>query len=145
MSQVVEQDTTGDRTQVPLGTDAVVVGMAVVAAVGAWLLWTQVAGVDLVVRTGDSAQAVGTVAVVVSTLVPTVFGAGLLRFLERRMADGLRVWTMLASAVFVVSLLGPLGATTATGGLALASLHLLVTLVLVVGLRQVRRQRTRAA
>ena len=143
MSQVVEQETTAERTS--MRTDAGVVAVAVVAAVGAWVLWTQVAGVDLVVRTGNSDQAMSAVAVVVSALVPTVFGVGLLRFLERRMADGLRVWTILASGVFVVSLLGPLGATTAEGKLALASLHLVVTLVLVIGLRGVRRRTTRAA
>ena len=45
------------------------------------------------------------------------------------------VWTVLASAILVVSLLGPLGATSPAAVASLVALHLLVGLTLVVGLR----------
>jgi uncharacterized protein DUF6069 len=133
------------KRQVAVRTDLVVLALTVVAATGVWSLWTQVAGVDLVVRRGESTQTVGAAAVVLTVLVTAGLGLVLLRFLAARTRDGLRVWTIVASVVSVISLLGPLGATTMAAGLALASLHAVTALVLVAGLRQVRRPGQSAA
>ncbi len=131
--------------QVAVRTDLVVLALTMVAATGVWSFWTQVAGVDLVVHRGESTQTVGAAAVVLTVLVTAGLGLGLLRFLVARTKDGLRVWTIVASVVSVFSLLGPLGATTVAAGLALASLHAVTAVVLVVGLRQVRRPGQSAA
>jgi len=63
--------------------------VAVVAADAAavvWVLATQVASVDLAVRSGSGTQQINVVSVVVTAVVVAMAGAGLLRFLERRTA-----------------------------------------------------------
>ncbi len=124
--------------------DAVVGVAAGVAAVGLWSFWTQVAEVELVARQGQGTATVGLASVVVTAVMASGLGIGLLRLLEARTANALRTWTIAASVVFAVSLLGPLGATTVAAGLALLSLHLAMAAVLVVGLRQLRRQQPAA-
>ena len=89
-------------------------------------------------RAGDGTFEVGLVSVLVTAAVVSVAGLGLLRFLERRDARGLQAWTALACFVLVASLLGPLGATDLSSGLALVSLHLVVGSALVVGARRRR-------
>lgn len=125
--------------------DLLVVAAAAVAALGAWSFWTQVAGVDLIVHRGDSTQPVGAAAVAVTVLVMAGLGVGLLRLLEARAANGLRTWTIVATALSVVSLMGPLGATSVVAGVALATLHAFTATVLVLGLRQSRRHEQSAA
>jgi hypothetical protein len=109
------------------------------AAVGALALWTvetRLLGVDLAVRTGDTTQEVTGVAVVVTTL-----GAGLAATLTAWLVDRVAprrsraIWTVLASAVLVVSLLGPLGATSTAATVGLVALHLLVGLTFLLRLR----------
>jgi hypothetical protein len=102
-----------------------------------WLLWSA-AGVDLDVRSGDGSRHVGLVSALVTAAVAALVGGGVLRFLERRTSRALTVWTWLGVAVLLVSLLGPLGATTGIGVVALASLHLVVGVVVLVGERWVR-------
>jgi hypothetical protein len=128
------------RPRVAVRTDLLVVAAAAVAAVGAWWVWTQVASVDLAVHRGDTTQSVGVAAVVLTVLVMAGSGVGLLRLLEARTANGLRTWTIVASVVFALSLLGPLGATTVAAGVALASLHAITAGLVVQGLRRARRR-----
>jgi hypothetical protein len=113
-------------------------GVAVLAAGTAAVVWTlaKAAGVDLVVRSGGSTSDVNVVSVVVTSLVVAVAGAALLRLFERRTANGRRAWTIVAGCVWAVSLLGPLSAATASAGLVLTSLHLVVGTVVVLGLRR---------
>lgn len=114
--------------------DLVVVLTAVLAAVATWAVWTQALGVDLVADTGSGPRDIGAAAVVLTSLVVAGAAAGLLRLMEARLTRGLRYWTVTAVAVWVLSLLGPLGATTASGVLGLASLHVVVGAVVVLGL-----------
>ena len=79
---------------------------------------------------------VGLVSVVVTAVVVAVAGAGLLRVLERRTPEARRVWTGVAMAVWVVSLVGPASARTVQAALTLAALHLVVGAVVIVGLRR---------
>jgi hypothetical protein len=92
--------------------------------------------VDLAVRTGDVVQPVtgGSVAAtaLVAGLAATLSAWLLTRIAPRRCRT---VWTVLASAVLLVSLLGPLGATSPAAVVSLVALHLLVGLALLVGLR----------
>lgn len=115
--------------------DAVV---AVVAAVLAALAWAgaRAAGVALEVRAGAETSEVNVVSVLVTSIVVTGAGAGLLRMLERRTTRARRVWTVVAVVVWAVSFVGPLSATQLSGGAVLAGLHLLVGAVVIVGLRR---------
>jgi uncharacterized membrane-anchored protein len=102
----------------------------------AYLAW-HAGGLELTVRNGPE---VGLVSVLVTAAVVSIAGLGLLQFLERRDPRALRTWTLVACLVLLLSLLGPLGATTLSAGLALASLHLVVGTSLVVGARRIRRR-----
>jgi len=97
--------------------------------------------VDLVVRTGSATQHVNVVSVVVTAVVVTIAGGGLLRVLERRAKAAVGLWTTIAAAVLLVSLAGPLGAENVAAGLVLAGLHLVVGGVVIVGLRRSARGR----
>jgi Family of unknown function (DUF6069) len=141
----VQLEAKTETRRVSVGRDLLVGAAAAVAALAAWSFWTQVAGVDLVVHRGDSTQQVGAAAVAVTVLVMSGLGIGLLRFLVARTANGLRTWTTVAAVVGVVSLLGPLGATTLVAGIALVTLHAITASVLVLGLRQSRRHEQSAA
>ena len=109
-----------------------VAAAATLAAVAVWTLWTQAAGVELRTETGE----VGPVAVVVTSLAAAGLGVALARLLVRR-AGGLRVWSVVACVVWAVSFLGPLSATTSMAVLGLASLHLVVGTVVIIGVRRV--------
>lgn len=119
--------------------------VAATAALVAGLGWAaaRLCGVDLAVRAGTGTQHVNMVSVAVTAVVVTMVGGGLLRVLERRTPAALRLWSMIAAVVLLVSMVGPLGARTAPAGLVLAGLHLLVGGVVLVGLT--RRGRGRVA
>lgn len=133
MSQLVEDRAT---ERVSGWNDDVLVGM--IAAGVAALVWfgaTQVAGVDLAVRSGSGTQHVNVISVIVTTLVVALAGGGLLRALQRRTTKGRSTWTTIALVVWLVSFAGPLGARTPSAGLVLAGMHLVVGAVVIVGLR----------
>lgn len=134
MSQVVEERTE-QRTR-RWRDDWPVAVVAASAAAVVWVLATQVASVDLAVRSGSGTQHINVVSVIVTTLVVAMTGAGLLRFLEHRTAQARTIWTAVACAVWVVSLAGPLGARSVEAGLWLAALHIVVGSIVVVGLRR---------
>ncbi|MEU4221659.1 DUF6069 family protein, partial [Actinoplanes sp. NPDC026623] len=87
--------------------------LAVVAATGAtFTVWTvahQVAGVDLVVDSGSGATTVTPGAVVITTVVAGLAAWALLALAERRLRRATAVWSGVAGAVLLISLLGPLG------------------------------------
>lgn len=114
------------------------VKVAMLAAGLAALAWTgaRAAGLVLEVRSGSATREIDLVSVVVTSLVVAIAGAGLLGVLERRTKQGLRIWTVVASAVWVASLVGPLSASRPSAALVLAGLHLLVGIVVIVGLRR---------
>ena len=114
-----------------------VVVVAAGAAAALWLV-AKAAGIDLAVHSGGGSRPVGLVSVIVTVVVVALVGAGLLRLLERRTANGLRTWTIIAVVVWVLSFLGPLSAMTVGAGLVLAAMHLTVGAVVVGGLRRTR-------
>ncbi len=125
----------------PWTPDLVVVGAAAAAAGAAWVAWTQVLGVTLEAPVGGQVREVGPVSVLASALLICAAGLVLLRLLEARTTRGLRLWTVVAVGVALLSVGGPAGAPTAEAVAGLASLHVMVALVLVLGLRAVRRGR----
>ena len=128
--------TTAQPTRTSLSRIAITVIGVTVGALVIWLVETRLLGVDLAVRTGDVIQPVtgGSVAgtALVAGLAATLSAWLLTRIAPRRCRT---VWTVLASAVLLVSLLGPIGATSPAAVVSLVALHLLVGLTLLLGLR----------
>ena len=122
------------KTQTRVPAIAVVAAAAVAAEV-VFLAVHQAAGVDLAVRGGDTVTHVGAVSVAVVSVLVALAGWGLLALLRRVSTRGRRIWTVVATVVLVVSLLGPLGAESASALLGLAALHLTVGAVVIFGLR----------
>ncbi|MDQ6798775.1 MAG: DUF6069 family protein [Actinomycetota bacterium] len=121
---------------------ALVVIAAVAAAVAVWLV-ARLAGADLTVRQGSDGGAANVGLIMVTTMsgLMGLVGWGLLAVLERWTPRSRTLWTYLALAVLVISLVGPLGAgTTAGTKLALVGAHLATAAVLVPGLRRTVRQ-----
>ena len=117
--------------RVPRRVDLATAGSAATCAVFTWLFVAVLPGVDLVVRTGAGVQTVGGVAVAVTAAAAAFMGMVVLRVLERFTHRALGVWTALVLLVALVSLLGPLGAVTASATWALITLHSVVTAVVL--------------
>lgn len=121
--------------------DVAVVAASVLAASVAWASWAS-AGVDLEVHAGEGVRTVGIAAVAVTAGVVTLAGALLARLFARS-SQGLHWWTVLAGGLWLLSMLGPLGATSVTAGVGLASLHLVVGAIVIVGVRRVHADHVR--
>ncbi|MET8154052.1 DUF6069 family protein [Actinoplanes sp. NPDC049668] len=107
-------------------------GLAVVAAVGAtytvWTLAHQIAGVELVVDGGSVTPA----AVVLATVIAGLAAWALLALLERLTRRAAAIWSGIAGAVLLVSLLGPIGSAVGAGATAaLVAMHLAAGAVLI--------------
>lgn len=114
----------------------VTVATAIAAALLVWLIAGPVAGVEVAVRSGQGTQDIGAVHVVVVTAFAGLAGWALLATLERRAGDPIGVWTVVAVVVLLLSLVGPLGASTVGAALTLVALHLVTGVVLFVGFRR---------
>ncbi|HET7069937.1 MAG TPA: DUF6069 family protein [Nocardioides sp.] len=130
-------DNRRDKAPTPATAFRADAAVVLVATVVAALVWAgaRAAGIDLKVRSGSGSREVTLAAVILTPLLVGFAAVRLLRLLERRTARGLRIWTIVAIAVWAVSFAGPLSATAPSGGLVLAALHLMVGVVVVVGLR----------
>ena len=120
---------------------ATVVALGVVAAVVVWGI-AVLLGVELTVRTGggNAPQTVGAVAVAASSLISGLLGWALLALLERRTARAAAIWTAVAAAVLLFSMIGPVAADAATSvKVVLVLLHLAVAAVVIPGLRRTAR------
>ena len=129
--------TTTIRTaRISLSRNVITVAGATVGALVLWAVEAHLLGVDLAVRTGDVVQPVTGVSVAATALVAGLVGTLTAWLLTRVTPRHCRtVWSVLASAVLLVSLLGPLGATSAAAVVSLLALHLLVGLTLLFGVR----------
>lgn len=135
----MNMQTTQERPVGVIGARPGAVGaVALVAMVAASVMWTcaTIAGPDLEVHSGSGTRQVTLVPVIVTPMLATILGTSLLRFLERRTTRALRVWTIIAVMVWVVSFLGPLSATRPATGLVLATIHLVVGAVILFGIRR---------
>ncbi|MBO2447834.1 hypothetical protein J4573_12090 [Actinomadura barringtoniae] len=112
---------------------ALTVAAAVLAGTLAWTVAGPVAGLHLQVR---NSQHVGLAQVVIASLLAGLAAWILLLAFERFTSSARPAWTVAAVIVLVLSLTGPLGATSATAGITLACLHLLVGTVIILGLRR---------
>jgi len=107
-------------------------------AVGALLLWAvndPWAGVDLAVRQGTGIRHIGPVAVVLTALIAGLAAWGLLALLERTTRHPARTFRIIAVAVLVLSLAGPLGSgVDTTSRFVLLGMHTTVGAALILGL-----------
>jgi hypothetical protein len=107
-------------------------------ATGALLLWAvndPWAGLDLVVRQGDTTRQIGPAAVVVTALLAGLAAWGLLALLERTVRRPARTFRIIALVVLAISLAGPLGSGVDTSSrLVLLGMHLTVGAALIIGL-----------
>lgn len=113
---------------------------AVVAAGATFAVLHSAAGIDLAVRAGTDVQHVTLVAAVVAAAVSAAAAWGLLALLERFTTRARAVWTAIAAAVLLLSLLvGPTGGVTTAAKVGLATLHLVVGAVVIAGMRRSAR------
>lgn len=116
-----------------------------VAATAGLLVWGagSVLGIEAVVHGAGGDTTVGAASVVVVSLVAGFAGWGV-RALLRRFAGtarqgrspGERAWMVSCAVVLLVSLLGPLGAVSASATILLLALHVTVGGVVALGLRR---------
>ena len=131
------------NTAAPAGTvrarRAIAVGGAVAAALVVWVVAVPMLGVDLRAAHGSNGTNVHTVgpgSIVGVTLLVSLLGWAALHLLERRTARAARIWTIVAVAVLVASLGGPLSAGVGTESKAtLIALHLAVGAAIIWPLR----------
>ena len=114
---------------------------AIAAATVTWLALTNIAGVALRVPTYASSppltSALGLGQVIVTTLIAALLAWGVLVTLERFSGDVWRLWTIVAPAAAVASLVAPLTAPGLAGSqrLSLVLFHVVVASVLILTLR----------
>lgn len=113
-----------------------VVGVAAAAALADWAILVPLAGLTLTARQGGT-QHIGAAAVLISTVFVSFAGWALLAILERRTPRARDIWTIIATIVCITSVGSPLTNSIGIGAkLGLASLHLVVGAVVVLGLRR---------
>jgi predicted permease len=124
--------TTGRSTLHP----AVIVAAATVAAMVIWLI-ARAADVDFEVETlGGDTMTVNLGIVTAAALGASLSGWALLAWLQRRSDRARHTWTVIATAVLVASLPGPLFSDASGGArISLMLMHLAVGSVLIPGLR----------
>lgn len=127
-------------TRVPWWVDVAGAAAAAVAALLTWVAVTSVGGVDLAAVEGGAVQHVGAVEVGLAAFVAGLVGLLALRLLGRWTPRSLTVWTWLAVAVLVVSMLGPASATSPAAAAGLVCLHIVVAAVVIATARWSRRR-----
>lgn len=112
-----------------------VLGASVLAAMVTWAVLVPLLGIELAAHTGTGTIAVGPVSVAVAAAVIAAAGWATLALLERVTTHARRLWTVIASVVLALSMLGPLGGVGGAAMGGLVALHLVVGLTIIVGLR----------
>lgn len=123
-------------TRVPGRSRLAVVGVAVAAALAVWTILAPVAGITLEAQQG-SRMHIGAGQVFFASAAMAFAGWGLLAILERRTINARKVWTVCAMIACLTSLGSPVFSGIGVGAkLGLASLHLVVGAVVILGLRR---------
>ncbi|MEU8685514.1 DUF6069 family protein [Streptomyces sp. NPDC048611] len=112
---------------------------AAVVAAATWAIGNA-AGAELTVKQNGVTE-ITLAGAIVSTLMAGLAGWGLLALLERFTARGRQIWTYVACAVLLLSLLPTLLADATIGTrLTLTAMHLMVGAVLIPSFRRVARE-----
>ncbi|MEV0916194.1 DUF6069 family protein [Streptomyces sp. NPDC049967] len=135
--------TTASPTRQQAGRRIVCLLAATVAAVIVWLIAHSALDIDLKTKAqgGGDPQEVGLAMVIGATILIGLVAWGVVALLDRKSPKARTRWTVIASIVFVVSLLGPFG--SGEGGstkAALLCMHLVVALVLIPGYARTARK-----
>jgi hypothetical protein len=113
-----------------------VVGTVTIAALAWWAVLTQAFGITLEAKQGSIIH-IGAPSVLFASLAMSFAGWALLAILERNTIAARKAWTITAAIACTLSLTSPLTAGIGTDTkLALASLHLLVGSLIILGLRR---------
>jgi hypothetical protein len=130
------QSSTSKSRRVEGRSRLAVVGVTVVAALAGWAVLSPLAGIDLQARQGGTVEVNGG-GVFFASAAMAFAGWGLLALLERRTRAARKVWTVVAVIACITSLGSPLFGGIGIGAkLGLASLHLVVGAVVILGLRR---------
>ena len=113
---------------------------AVLAAAVTFALLHGIAGIDLAARTGTTVRHITVAAVVLAASASAAAGWGVLALLERFATRARSLWTAIAAAALLLSLLvGPTAGITPAAKAGLAALHLVVGAIIIGGLRRSTR------
>lgn len=109
---------------------------AIVAATAstliAWVTMVPVSGIELTVPAGAGVRIVDAVDVAFAAAASGVAAVGIATLIGRRARRPRRTWTIVATAVFVLSLLGPVSSGAPIGiTFSLIALHSVVAVVLI--------------
>jgi Family of unknown function (DUF6069) len=109
------------------------IGTVAFAAAAALVTWAciRLAGVDLVVETGDGT--VGPVDVVAAALMGAVGGWLVVRLLERHTRRPAFWWPPLGSTALAISTIGPAYLSDGISAVALTALHFVTAIVVITG------------
>lgn len=132
----ITSNLTQNPTRVAGRSRLAVVGITAIAAFAWWAILTKAAGINLQAKQGSTIQ-IGAVSVLFASLAMAFAGWALLAVLERKTVAARTAWTIVATTSCVLSLGSPLTGGIGTGAkLGLASLHLLVGTMVILGLRR---------
>ncbi len=95
-----------------------------------------------VANTGGDDQTVGYVAVIAMTLLVGLAAWGLLAVLERTTSQPRTIWTAIAVACFLLSMLGALGGVDTASKVVLAALHIGAAIAIIPIMRRSASPRT---
>jgi hypothetical protein len=114
-----------------------VVGITALAAIAWWAVLAKAFGIELQAKQGSSTIQVSLVAVLFAAVAMAFAGWALLAILERKTIAARKAWTIVAVTACLLSLGSPLTSGIGAGAkLGLASLHLVVGAVVILGLRR---------
>lgn len=103
----------------------------------AWVVMGPLAEVELVVPAGSAVRTVGADDVVLAAVLSGVAAVATTALVDRWARRPRRTWTVIATSVFALTLLGPIGSGAETGIVgALVALHSVVAIVLIPQLRR---------
>ncbi|HEY3506325.1 MAG TPA: DUF6069 family protein [Actinocatenispora sp.] len=121
-------------------TRVVAVFGTVAANLVVWAVAVPALGVDLSVRTGTGTIQVGPGLVAIVTMLAGLLGWTLLGLLQGRTRRPAVIWSVIAGAVLLISLLGPLGAVTGGAVATLLAMHLVAGAGLIPALASTARR-----
>ena len=93
-----------------------------------------------VAKVGDDEQTIGFAQVIIVTVLAGLVAWGLLALLERATGRAATIWTAIAVAVFLLSMLGPLGSGVGTSSkVVLALMHIAAAVTIIPLMRRSAR------
>jgi hypothetical protein len=127
-----------EKSRVAWSTDLAILIPAAICPLALWVCAVTWADMELTVTAGDRTREVGAVAVALTGGLSALLAVSVLRALERRTSEAVRIWTLVCLAGFVVSLAGPMTATSWEAAGTLTAMHAIVAAVIIGSGRRTR-------